>query len=50
LVAGVVLRFAQLDVAPSDVIQVIHEPPLTNWGLTGGRLASDAGVGFALDV
>jgi phenylpyruvate tautomerase PptA (4-oxalocrotonate tautomerase family) len=50
LIEGTARRLASLGVAPSDLLQIIHEPPLTNWGLTGARLASDGGVGFSTDV
>ncbi len=33
-----------------DVLVVIHEPPLENWGVRGGQAASDLQLGFKLDV
>jgi phenylpyruvate tautomerase PptA (4-oxalocrotonate tautomerase family) len=41
LIQGIVQR---------DVFVVLIEPPLENWGLSGGRLASEVDLGFRLDV
>jgi phenylpyruvate tautomerase PptA (4-oxalocrotonate tautomerase family) len=29
---------------------VLHEPPLENWGIRGGKAAADVQLGFKLDV
>ncbi len=29
-----------------DIIIVLHEPPLENWGVRGGRAASEVDLGF----
>ncbi len=29
---------------------MLHEPPLVNWGVRGGKAASDIDLGFALKV
>jgi phenylpyruvate tautomerase PptA (4-oxalocrotonate tautomerase family) len=50
LVQGIVQRFGRLGVEANDVAVHLMEQPLENWGLFGGRLAIDAGVGFKLDV
>lgn len=47
---GIVLGFGQLGIDPADVLIVIHEPPLENWGIRGGQPASEVDLGFALDV
>ncbi len=33
-----------------DILIVIHEPPLENWGIRGGRPASEVTMGFKIDV
>lgn len=33
-----------------DVFIVIHEPPLENWGIRGGKAAVDLDLGFKIDV
>lgn len=33
-----------------DVMVVLLEPPLSNWGIRGGKLASEVDLGFSLDV
>lgn len=37
-------------IAPKDVLIVIHEPELYNWGVDGGRPASEADLGFDINV
>jgi phenylpyruvate tautomerase PptA (4-oxalocrotonate tautomerase family) len=37
-------------VRASDISVVLHEPPLENWGIRGGRPASDVDLGFRVDV
>lgn len=37
-------------VDPAKVLIVLHEPPLENWGIRGGRAAADVQIGFKLDV
>ncbi|MFX1374569.1 MAG: tautomerase family protein [Promethearchaeota archaeon] len=34
----------------NDIIIVIHEPPLENWGIRGGKLPSEINLGFKIDV
>lgn len=48
--SGIVDGFAELGIDPANVLVVIHEPPLENWGIRGGRAASDVDLGFSLDV
>ena len=50
LYAAIVCRFETLGIAPSDVMIVLHEPPLDNWGLRGGRPASELDLGFNLNI
>jgi len=33
-----------------DVVIILLEPPLTNWGMRGGQPASEVDLGFDLDV
>ena len=37
-------------IAPTDVLIVLHEPPLECWGIRGGKAATDVAIGFAVDV
>ena len=39
-----------LEIAGSDVLIVINEPPLENWGIRGGKAAIDIDLGFKIDV
>ena len=33
-----------------DIIIILHEPPLENWGIKGGKPASEVNLGFKVDV
>ena len=37
-------------VKPTDVLIVVHEPPLENWGVAGGKPASEIDLGLKIDV
>ena len=49
LYQGIVRRFGELGIQPSDIIIVLHEPPLENWGIRG-LPASEVDLGFNLNV
>jgi phenylpyruvate tautomerase PptA (4-oxalocrotonate tautomerase family) len=50
LYAGIVRQLDMLGVDPRDVLIVLNEIPLENWGIRGGQSAADVDLGFALDV
>lgn len=37
-------------IAGDDILIIITEPPLGNWGIRGGIPASEADIGFRIDV
>jgi len=37
-------------IPPEKVLVVVHEPPLVNWGVRGGKAGCDVELGFKLDV
>jgi phenylpyruvate tautomerase PptA (4-oxalocrotonate tautomerase family) len=37
-------------VDPLRTLVVLHEPPLENWGIRGGKAATDVALGFKIDV
>jgi 4-oxalocrotonate tautomerase family enzyme len=39
-----------LGIKRTDVLIVINEPPLENWGTAGGKPASEIDFGFKIDV
>jgi phenylpyruvate tautomerase PptA (4-oxalocrotonate tautomerase family) len=41
---------AQPGIPPEKVLIVLHEPPLANWGVGGGKAATDVNLGFSLEV
>ena len=34
----------------NDILIVLNEPPLENWGIRGGNAACDVDIGFKIDV
>jgi phenylpyruvate tautomerase PptA (4-oxalocrotonate tautomerase family) len=40
----------ELGITPADVLVVLQEPPLENWGVRGGRMASEVDLGFEVQV
>jgi phenylpyruvate tautomerase PptA (4-oxalocrotonate tautomerase family) len=50
LYQALVRNFGELGVAPADVFVVLHEPPLDNWGIRGGQMASEVDLGFEVQV
>jgi len=49
LYQGIVRRFCALGIEPPDILIVLHEPPLENWGIRG-QPASEVNLGFNLNV
>jgi phenylpyruvate tautomerase PptA (4-oxalocrotonate tautomerase family) len=50
LYKAVVGNLGRLGIPPSDVLVVLHEVALENWGIRGGTPASDVDLGFEVDV
>ena len=50
LYQAVVRNLGRLEIPPSDVLIVLHEVALENWGIRGGTPASDVDLGFEVDV
>jgi phenylpyruvate tautomerase PptA (4-oxalocrotonate tautomerase family) len=50
LYQALVRNFGELGVAPADVFVVLTEPPLDNWGIRGGQMASEVDLGFEVQV
>jgi len=50
LYKSIVRRFGDLGIDPTDIIIVLNEPPLDNWGIKGGLPASEVDIGFKLNV
>ena len=50
LYRAVVRNLGRLGIPPSDVLIVLHEVPLENWGVRGGTPASDVDLGFEVGV
>ena len=46
----IVRNLGELGVPEDDVTIVLHEPPLANWGIGGGRSADEIDLGYRLDV
>lgn len=50
LYRAIVDGLAELDVPEHDILIVLHEPPMDNWGVDGGAPASEVDVGFKVDI
>ena len=50
LYSSIVTRFGAIGIAPEDIFIVLQEPPLDNWGIRGGKPASEVNLGFNLQV
>jgi phenylpyruvate tautomerase PptA (4-oxalocrotonate tautomerase family) len=50
LYQALVRNFGTLGVTPADVLVVLHEPPMDNWGIRGGQMASEVDVGVEVQV
>jgi phenylpyruvate tautomerase PptA (4-oxalocrotonate tautomerase family) len=37
-------------VPASDISVVLHEPPMENWGIRGGKPASEVDLGFRVEI
>ncbi len=46
----IVQNLKALDIQPNDLLIVLKEPPLDNWGVRGGTPASEIDLGFKIDV
>jgi phenylpyruvate tautomerase PptA (4-oxalocrotonate tautomerase family) len=50
LYEGIATNLARAGVDPMRTLIVVHEPPLENWGIRGGKAATDVQIGFKIDV
>jgi phenylpyruvate tautomerase PptA (4-oxalocrotonate tautomerase family) len=50
LYQAIVGNLAQLEIPPSDVLINLREHPAENWGIQGGKPASEVDIGFKVDV
>jgi len=50
LYKSIVRRFGDLGIDQTDILIVLNEPPLDNWGIKGGSPASEVDIGFNLNV
>jgi phenylpyruvate tautomerase PptA (4-oxalocrotonate tautomerase family) len=46
----IVIRLRDLGIEGDDILIILNEPPLENWGIRGGHAASEVDIGFKLDV
>jgi phenylpyruvate tautomerase PptA (4-oxalocrotonate tautomerase family) len=51
LYAAIVRNFGNSPgIAGDDVMIILHEPPKENWGIRGGKPASEVDIGFKVDI
>ncbi len=46
----IVSRLQKLEIQGDDILIVLNEPPLENWGIRGGYPASEVDIGFKINV
>ncbi|MFH0999141.1 MAG: tautomerase family protein [Pseudomonadota bacterium] len=46
----IVSRLQRLEIQGDDILIVLNEPPLENWGIRGGYPASEVDIGFKINV
>ena len=46
----IVSRLQRLEIQCDDILIVLNEPPLENWGVQGGYPASEVEIGFEIKV
>ena len=50
LYEAIVHNLGEVGIPTDDVLIVLHEPALENWGIRGGRSADQVDLGYRLDV
>jgi phenylpyruvate tautomerase PptA (4-oxalocrotonate tautomerase family) len=50
LYEAIVRNLEAAGVPANDISVVLHEPPMENWGIRGGKPASEVDLGFRVDV
>jgi len=41
---------ATAGVPAQDILVVLHEPPMENWAIRGGKPANEVDIGYRVDV
>jgi len=51
LYAAIVRNLAKSPgIGGNDILIIVHEPPMENWGIRGGKPADEVDLGFRVDV
>lgn len=50
LYEAIIHNLESAGVPADDVSVVLHEPPMENWGIRGGKPASEADLGYRVDI
>jgi phenylpyruvate tautomerase PptA (4-oxalocrotonate tautomerase family) len=50
LYQGIIQKMSALGFQPTDIVIILQEPPLENWGIRGGFPASEVDIGFKINV
>ena len=50
LYRAIASKLGKVNVDPMDIIIILYEPPLENWGIRGDIAASDVDLGFDLNI
>ena len=50
LYEAIIHNLGSAGVPADDISVVLHEPPMENWGIRGGKPASEVDLGYRVDV
>ena len=50
LYAAIVRNLGNLGIDPYDILTILREPPMENWGIRGGKPASEVELGFEVEI
>ena len=46
----IIIRLQRLGIQSDEILIILNEPPLENWGIRGGYPASEVDIGFEINV
>ncbi len=50
LYRAIIRNLGEAGVPADDILIVLHEPPMGNWGIRGGKSADEVELGFSVEV
>jgi phenylpyruvate tautomerase PptA (4-oxalocrotonate tautomerase family) len=50
LYKAIIRNLGEAGVPADDILILLHEPPMANWGIRGGKSADEVNLGFPVEV